>query len=268
MSGSTLHTVCVERALTPPQVISCIIRGFRHTEMAIRGRCCYSLLRLVKVMDTPAPTLATCSAAINAIQSMVAANVQSNYAAVSGDSLNYLFEAAGTLINNPDTIPLETREQLLSSFMLPQINGINTMVQHATQDPGNVDSQLISQIGLILSTIASLSKGFSSSSMTANMKTLFLQALQVCIRTTNDLPSNLEVKSKSIMLIHRTILLLEDEIISYIPSILFPMLQACDGGGLLEIVQVRPAKTHAHPRTHTHFVNKIHVGDGQRGTVL
>jgi hypothetical protein len=161
--------------------------------------------------------------------------VQNNYAVIVADDMNYLFEAAGTLINNPKTIPSLTQDHLLSSFIQPQIGTITSLLQQQQQ---SYAGDKAATIAMILSTVASLSKGFNKVDMTPTLNSLFMQALEVAILSLQSLPAELEVRSKSIMLIHRTILLLEDDVIGHVPSILFPMVSACKKEDLTEVVQL------------------------------
>ena len=188
---------------------------------------------------------------------ILAANTTSNYTVITPSDMDCLFEAAGTLINNPGTIPSETQDHLLESFLMPQISTIRTLLQQRQQRPGNHHNHhnhhemphhempiMIATIAMVLSTIASLSKGFSKADMdnpniiTPAFKSLFLQALQVSIISVQSLPTSLDVRSKSIMLVHRTILLLEDDVLPHVAGLLLPMISSCKKEDLQEVVQL------------------------------
>ena len=215
-------------------VLDCVGAGLGHGEKNIRSRTCYLLVRFVKAMGDGLACLM--DRAVGGIQGLLSANRVANYTLISVDDGNYLFEAIGQLINM-ESLSTEAKADQLSNFVMPQVLSIKEVLA----DPGTTPSSSAAiTVSVLIGTIANLSKGFKSKDrFSPEMSAIFGHALNTTMAALFALPSDLVIRAKSMVLIHRMIFLLEEEtVLSYLPMFLNLLVTNCVEDDLPEVVSL------------------------------
>ena len=91
---------------------------------------------------------------------------------------------------------------------------------------------------MLIANIAHLSKGFNMGDVTAETGPLFLEALQVTIESLRALPKFENVRSKSMMLVHRMVLILGESVLPCLNGFLEPLVTNCESSDLVHVVQL------------------------------
>ncbi|KAL7537714.1 hypothetical protein ACHAXR_008708 [Thalassiosira sp. AJA248-18] len=195
-------------------------RGLQHPHTRVRCRCCYLLLRLIKLVGAKAMR-AHVEVVVDGIQSLLFP-VRDTLSIPPNEAL-YLFEATGILLG---TTGLDTALQVrcVTAVLTPHIRSIEQTLQSPdlTRDVETFGEQF----SMSISAIAQLSKGWQKHPP-PEVQTVFAAAVDICRNVLVALPSSPLVRNRTAVLLQRMILCLGEGILPAMPSFLDALLSHC-----------------------------------------
>jgi len=151
---------------------------------------------------------------------LLAINASNNNNLFKPDNSLHLFEAIGILIGHSAS----KQSHYLSIFTAPQIARINDLLPQVQNDQNdnNANVTINQQLSMIIGMFAHLSKGFpmKQGGVSEDVCKIFKTTLETSIQTLSVLPNNDMIRTKLTFFVHRLILLLNEGILPFIPSIL------------------------------------------------
>mmetsp|Transcript_10156 Transcript_10156/g.20809 ORF Transcript_10156/g.20809 Transcript_10156/m.20809 type:complete len:1005 (-) Transcript_10156:4-3018(-) len=210
------------------RIFECIGRSMEGGGERIRSRLCYLMLRFVKALGRGGLSSNVADCALQMVLGIINVNTQAKYSLINVDDQNYIFECAG-ILNSKCSVGGGGN---LSLFISPLLMKMQEVMggQGEKVEKGAF-------IAVLVAGIASLSKGLVKDEVGAEGKELFLQALQGSIQALQLLGEEECVRSRGMVLIHRMVLLLGDDVLPYVGSFLGPLVANCDND-VVEVVQL------------------------------
>mmetsp|Transcript_8381 Transcript_8381/g.15222 ORF Transcript_8381/g.15222 Transcript_8381/m.15222 type:complete len:1111 (-) Transcript_8381:90-3422(-) len=198
-------------------------RGLQHPHTRVRCRCCYLLLRLVKLVGANAMRPHVEVVVDGCQRLLFPPTTQSGILTIPPNEALYLFEATGILLGNTG---LDTAVQVrcATAVLTPHIRSIEQTLQSPdlTRDVEAYGEQL----SMSISAIAQLSKGWQKHPP-PEVQTVLAAAVDVCRNVLLALPSSPLVRNRTAVLLQRMILCLGEGILPPLPSFFGPLLSYC-----------------------------------------
>ena len=222
-------------------------QGIQHSHPRVRSRSCYLLLKLVKEMGPVLrPFVVT---AVGGIKGMIFSVLLFNLIRgnsdfflemisrqqtelQSGDILN-LFETMGILIGKTQ-LPLSDQKEYLIAVITPHVSSINDLISSSEliRDPETFGEVLAT----LIAAISSLSKGFSKPC--AEIKSIMMETVPILLAALKALPSDERVRVKTIVTLHRMILVLGHDILNPITPFLQILIFHCSYNDITDVTQL------------------------------
>ncbi|KAL7547463.1 hypothetical protein ACHAWF_010756 [Thalassiosira exigua] len=197
-------------------------RGLQHPHPRVRCRCCYLLLRTVKLVGAKSMK-AHVEVIVEGIQNLLFPSAQSELLPIPPDEALYLFETTGLLLG---TTGLDKALQVrcVTAVLTPHIRSIEETLQSPdlTHDVESYGEKL----SMSLSAIAQLSKGWQKHPP-CEVQAVLAAAVDVCRSVIMAVPSSPAVRNKTAVLLQRMILCLGEAILPAMPSFFDPLLSHC-----------------------------------------
>ena len=212
-------------------------RGLQHEHPKVRSRCCYLLLRLIKSVGsnnssgTQNILRPYVEGAIGGIQTFL----QSHSSQLRPDDMLNLFETIGLLLGKTGLSPQE-QQQYLTQVMTPHVRSIELVLTEnqkaIEEDPDMYGENLSNSIAAI----AYLSKGFKRP--TPEVKAVLLQTMQVAMTVFEAIPGNEQIRNKTVILSQRLIQCIEEQVLPFMPRLLFLLISHCSAEDILDVSQL------------------------------
>jgi len=202
-------------------------QGIQHSHPRVRSRSCYLLLKLVKEMGPVLrPFVVTAVGGIKEMISRQQTELQ------SGDILN-LFETMGILIGKTQ-LSLSDQKEYLIAVITPHVSSINDLISSSEliRDPETFGEVLAT----LIAAISSLSKGFSKPC--AEIKSIMMETVPILLAALKALPSDERVRVKTIVTLHRMILVLGHDILNPITPFLQILIFHCSYNDITDVTQL------------------------------
>ncbi|KAL3925244.1 MAG: hypothetical protein SGILL_000542 [Bacillariaceae sp.] len=212
-------------------------RGLQHIHAKVRSRCCYLLLRLIKSVGTSnsggsgnvlRPYV---EGAISGIQTFL----DTHSSQLRPDDHLNLFETIGLLLGKTGLSSNE-QQQYLTQVMAPHVRSIELVLvenqKAIEEDPDMFGENLSNSIAAI----AYLSKGFKRP--TPEVQAVLLQTMQVAMAVLEAIPGNEQIRSKIVILAQRLIQCLEEQVLPFMPRLLFLLISYCSAEDILDVSQL------------------------------
>lgn len=211
-------------------VLTCLsgTQGIQHAHERVRSRACYLLLRLVKEIGVVLrPYVET---AITGIQGLL--SDQRSQILQADDYLN-LFETMGLLIGKTELSPA-VQKQYLIAVISPHIRSMEELIlsKNLEHDPdhfGNIMANLIASI-------AHVSKGFAKPQ--SDVVIVLTGTIPVLLASLKALPSNENIRVKTIITLHRLIICIGRDILPQMGQFLSILISHCDNKDILDVTQL------------------------------
>ena len=212
-------------------------RGLQHEHQKVRSRCCYLLLRLIKSVGTNNKNGTEnvlrpyVEGAISGIQTFL----DTRSSQLRSDDMLNLFETIGLLLGKTGLSPQE-QQQYLTQVMAPHVRSIElVLVQNQKaieEDPDMFGENLSNSIAAI----AYLSKGFKRP--TPEVQAVLLQSMQVAMTVLEAIPGNEQMRNKTVVFTQRVIQCIEEQVLPFMPRLLFLLISNCTADDILDTSQV------------------------------
>lgn len=216
--------------------------GIMNQHAHVRSRAAYLLLRFVKnlagnVQDQHVGQI------LQGIQSFLEVPKESDEERkgvelhLSFEDQLYLFEIAGLLIGSHGSLKTDSVRQMqyLEAVLAPQVTSMEQATQLVTQSNVNLETIATWQ-GRVLGAVSHVMKGFKSHIGIAHQQ-IFGSILKVAIRVLNGLAQFIALRRKTLFLLHRMIIVMEKELIQYLPSLLDVFVCNCVVEDTMETIQ-------------------------------
>mmetsp|Transcript_2581 Transcript_2581/g.5540 ORF Transcript_2581/g.5540 Transcript_2581/m.5540 type:complete len:1113 (-) Transcript_2581:37-3375(-) len=211
-----------------PELLSLLLgslsgnRGLQHPHPRVRCRCCYLVLRLVKLVGAKAMRPHV-EVIVDGIQILLFPPTQSEILSIPPNEALYLFEATGILLGTTG-LDKEVQVRCVTAVLTPHIRSIEQTLQNPdlTRDIETFGDQL----SMSISAIAQLSKGWQNHPP-PEVQTVLAAAVDICHHVLVALPSSPLVRNRTAVLLQRMILCLGEGILPVMPSFFAPLLSHC-----------------------------------------
>ena len=214
--------------------------GLQHPHPRVRSRCCYLFLKLVQVTITLlTPNVET---AVTGILSLL----NNPGLLLRADDTLYLFETIGLLLGKTG-LEISQQQHYLRAVITPHVRTIESALAvidqytSGTSSTGLPESDdiLIQNSSILSSSIAAitnLSKGFTNPSH--EIAALLTETLHITLKVLQKLPSNENIRNKSMVLVQRMIVCVGQNILDTIPFILQLLVQWSTCDDILFVAQI------------------------------
>ena len=206
--------------------------GLQHPHPFVRSRCCFLFLKLVQVtISLLTPYVET---AVTGILSLL----NSAGLLLRADDTLYLFEAIGLLLGKTG-LEASQQQQYLRAVIAPHVRTIesasaviNQSSRNAPETMSPESDDIMDQNWVILSSsiaaITNLSKGFTKPSHEVAM--LLTETLHITLNVLQTVPSNEQIRNKSMVLVQRMIICIGENVLVTMPHFLqyFVQWSTCD----------------------------------------
>lgn len=202
-------------------------QGIQHSHPRVRSRSCYLLLKLVKEMGPVLrPFVVTAVGGIKEMISRQQSELQ------SGDILN-LFETMAILIGKTQ-LSLSDQKEYLIAVIAPHVSSINDLISSSEliRDPESFGEVLAT----LIAAISCLSKGFSKPC--AEIKSIMVETVPILLAALKALPADERVRVKTIVTLHRMILVLGHDILNPITPFLQILIFHCSYNDITDVTQL------------------------------
>lgn len=197
-------------------------RGLQHPHPRVRCRCCYLVLRLVKLVGAKAMRPHV-EVIVDGIQTLLFPPTHSEILSIPPDEALYLFETTGILLGTTG-LDKDVQVRCATAVLTPHIRSIEQSLQNP--DLARDVETFGETLSMSISAIAQLSKGWQTHPP-PEVQTVLAAAVDICRNVLIALPSCPLVRNRTAVLLQRMILCLGEGVLPVMPSFFAPLLSYC-----------------------------------------
>ncbi|GMH53834.1 hypothetical protein TrRE_jg3320, partial [Triparma retinervis] len=162
-------------------------------------------------------------------------NTQAKYSLISADDQNYLYECAGLLKNN---CGLGVCACSISLFTSPLLFRMRSLISSGSSGGSGWDrGEAGAEAGALMTSMASLSKGFVRGGVDGESGDAFRMALQAAVQVLGIMGEEEQARGGGMVLAHRMVALLGDEVTAWAGGVVGPLVRNCERD-VVEVVQL------------------------------